>query len=605
MHHSCGARSRWRCFLIYAMREEAKVDRFDRIADMAKFRYEEPGSVAAVCSVRRRRGSTAASFHGAAASERIAAKQPQPQQQQQPVRAVRQPEDPAAAAARAAAKKAKDEKKRLAQKAKREEQKILKKTQQDDSKAKEADARKKKKDQEQAAKRGKAICGRLSVALGSIDPKLMHNAMAEATRYEAQFCNAAETPTAAQGLAAVRKLRTDLECVYGTLKATAMAEMAALLDSEDLAAVSSAAWKYDGFVEADKGGEVAAVLTVLQTKIHSSKYELRAVIDGKDFGALTAAIEKYGSYSAQSQKALATELRDARTARSTMLSTCARELGGLAYAASSKGGGGKGGGKGSGRNTVTAKQIEKKLKQWSSMPMEGSIGESIAKLRPLLVVKQKEEQAKAKTAAAQKAKDEAVKAKQERADAVAKEEAEFWAQHENKEIEDHAQQDRIWEETAAAAEAVKAAEDAERREAADLAAALASSKAAEEEEQRKLAPLTQKEIAAEERRKEERKLAKKQRQQDEKAKVAAEKKVKLKLEEADRVAAGYKAAAAAVLPSVLVTSPNYSALREGMPMAIDDIYHRLADKTKSISATKQPKKVVWLDLDTGTSNYLL
>ena len=56
-----------------------------------------------------------------------------------------------------------------------------------------------------------------------------------------------------------------------------------------------------------------------------------------------------------------------------MLSTCARELGGLAHAASR---GGKGG-----KAPVAAKQIEKKLSQWSSMPEEGSIGESIVTLR--------------------------------------------------------------------------------------------------------------------------------------------------------------------------------------------------------------------------------
>ena len=98
--------------------------------------------------------------------------------------------------------------------------------------------------------------------------------------------------------------------------------------------------------------------------------------------------------------------------------------------------------------SVTAAQIEKKLAQFDGYPEEGSIGESISQLRPLLAKKRKDEEAKAKAIAAQKAKEAAAKAKKERAEQQAKEDAEFWAAHEQALLAEQARQDQLWAEAA-------------------------------------------------------------------------------------------------------------------------------------------------------------
>ena len=478
------------------------------------------------------------------------------------------PVDPAVLAERAAAKKAKEERKRAAQKAKREEAKLKKKAAAEERKAAEASARKHKKDLEQAGKRGKALCGKLRGALASRDAKMMWLALADAQRFEDQF-GSSEVSSVAQEVEAVVKLRVEVKAAYTTLALEAITEMTPLLDAseDDLGAVASAVLRYAAFAE---DSTVEAIRGVLLTKLDVVKTALREAIAAAEgrpasFAQLNATIEKYAGHA----RILSAEIRDAKAAKSTLLSQCARELGGLAYASTKK------------SNTVTVAQIEKKLTLYDGYPEEGSIGESMAKLRPLLVTKRKEEEAKAKAIAAQKAKEAALKAKQERAEQQAKEEADFWAKHEQETIEQQVQQDRQWAEAAAAAEAVKAAEEAERQEQERIAAAIAAAQAEE-------AAKNSKALSAEE--KEARKAAKKARQAEEKAKAQEEKKKKLQTATAEAAAAA-QVLEAARIPSVLKTSPRFSPLREGG----GDI--SLEQEDGGGAKAKQPKKVVWLDLD--------
>eukprot|EP01043_Picozoa_sp_COSAG02_P015515 COSAG02_NODE_663_length_18741_cov_9.083682_13_plen_568_part_00 len=462
--------------------------------------------------------------------------------------------DPAVAAERAAAKKAKEERKRAAQKAKREEAKLRKRAAAEERKAAEAEARKQKKELEQAGKRGKALCGKLRSSLSALDPRLMWTALADADRFQAQFADV-DLPAVAQEVEAIAKLRVDVKTAYTAQALQAVEAMTNLLDSDaDLGAVCSAVDTFDSF---SNDSTVEAIRGVLLNKVDAAKTELReaaAAAEGRPaaFAELNSIIEKYASHS----RILYAEIRDAKTTKSSLLSQCARELGGLVHKSTKKG------------STVTAAQIEKKLAQYDGFPEEGSIGESMSTLRPLLAKTRKEEEAKAKVKAAQKAKEDALRAKKERAEQQAKEDAEFWAAHEQATLAEQTRQDQLMAEAAARAEAIAAAKEAERQEAENAAAA----RKAEEEAAKKTKELTAEEKA-------ERKAAKKARQAAEKEKANEEKK-RQQAVQAEEAAAEF-AAESMKIASVLKTSPHFSPLREG----------------DGLSGGKGAKKVAWLDLD--------
>ena len=459
--------------------------------------------------------------------------------------------DTAVAAERAAAKKAKEERKREAQKAKRDEAKLKKRAAAEARKAAEAEARKQKKELDQAGKRGKALCGKLRSSLAGRDPRLMWTALADADRFQAQF-DGVDLPAVAQEVEAIAKLHVDVKAAYTAQALEAIEAMTNLLDSDDLGAVSSAVNLYDAFSE---DSTVEAIRGVLLNKVDAAKTELRDAAAAADrrpvaFANLNATIEKYASHS----RVLFAEIRDAKTTRSTLLSQCAKELGGLVHKSAKKG------------STVTAAQIEKKLAQYEGFPEEGSIGESMSTLRPLLAKIRKEEDAKAKAIAAQKAKEDGLRAKKQRAEQQAKEDAEFWAAHEQATLAEQMRQDQLMAEAAARAEAMAAAREAEKLEAEKAAAA----RQAEEAAANKAKELTAEEKAA-------RKAAKKARQAEEKAEAAEEN----KRQQAEEAAAKFAAESAITMPSVLKTSPHFSPLREG----------------DNPSGSKTAKKVAWLDLD--------
>lgn len=447
--------------------------------------------------------------------------------------------DPSVAAERAATKKANDEKRRAAQKAKREEAKLKKRAAADARKAAEADARKQKKEFEQAGKRSKALCGKLRSAFAALDPRLMWAALADADRFDAQFAGV-DLPAVAQEVEAIAKLRGDVKAAYTVQALEAIEAMTQLLDADaDLGAVSSAVNRYAPFSD---DSTVEAIRGVLLNKVNAAKTELleaAAAAEGRPeaFAELNATIKKYASHS----RILYAEIRDAKEAKSTLLSQCARELGGLVHKSAKKG------------SSVTAAQIEKKLAQFDGFPEEGSIGESLSKLRPML------------------AKENALKAKKARAEQQAKEEAEFWAAHEEATRAEEARQYQLMAEAAARAEAVAAAKEAEMQEAERAAAA----RQTEEDVAKNAAK--KKELS--EREKAERKAAKKARLALEKAKAQEEQKQRQMAEEAAAVIAAE--AQSRRISSVLKTSPHFSPLREG-----DDP-----------SGGTGAKKVAWLDLD--------
>lgn len=466
--------------------------------------------------------------------------------------------DPVVAAERAAAKKAKDEKKRAAQKAKREEAKLKKRAAAEARKAAEAEARKQKKDLEQAGKRGKALCSKLRGALSALDPRLMLIALADADRFVAQFAEA-DLPAVAQEVEEIGKLRVNVKAAYTTQALEAIEEMTTLLDSDaDLGAVSSAVNRYASFSE---DSTVEAIRGVLLTKVDAAKTELRdavAAAEGRPaaFAELNSTIEKYAGHA----RILQAEIREAKAAKSALLSQCARELGGLVHKSTKRG------------SSVTAGQMEEKMALFADFPEEGSIGESMSKIRPLLAKKRREEEAKAKAIAVQKAKDAALKAKKERAEQQAKEDAEFWAQHEAATLHEAARQEQLWAEAAAAAEAVAAAKEAEKKEAERIAAAQAEHSAAK----------TAKELTPEQ--KAERKAAKKARQAEERAKAQEEKQKKQTAQAEEAAAQFVEQMPSKRIPSVLKTSPHFSPLREG-------------DEAPGGQDKGDKKKVGWLDLD--------
>lgn len=443
--------------------------------------------------------------------------------------------DPSVAAERAATKKANDEKRRAAQKAKREEAKLKKRAAADARKAAEADARKQKKEFEQAGKRGKALSGKLRSAFAALDPRLMWAALADADRFDAQFAGV-DLPAVAQEVEAIAKLRGDVKAAYTVQALEAIEAMTQLLDADaDLGAVSSAVNRYAPFSD---DSTVEAIRGVLLNKVNAAKTELleaAAAAEGRPeaFAELNATIKKYASHS----RILYAEIRDAKEAKSTLLSQCARELGGLVHRSAKKG------------SSVTAAQIEKKLAQFDGFPEEGSIGESLSKLRPML----------------------ATRAKKARAEQQAKEDAEFWAAHEEATRAEEARQYQLMAEAAFRAEAVAAAKEAEMQEAERAAAA----RQTEEDVAKNAAK--KKELS--EREKAERKAAKKARLALEKAKAQEEQKQRQMAEEAAAVIAAE--AQSRRISSVLKTSPHFSPLREG-----DDP-----------SGGTGAKKVAWLDLD--------
>ena len=436
--------------------------------------------------------------------------------------------DPSVAAERAATKKANDEKRRAAQKAKREEAKLKKRAAADARKAAEADARKQKKEFEQAGKRGKALSGKLRSAFAALDPRLMWAALADADRFDAQFAGV-DLPAVAQEVEAIAKLRGDVKAAYTVQALEAIEAMTQLLDADaDLGAVSSAVNRYAPFSD---DSTVEAIRGVLLNKVNAAKTELleaAAAAEGRPeaFAELNATIKKYASHS----RILYAEISDAKEAKSTLLSQCARELGGLVHRSAKKG------------SSVTAAQIEKKLAQFDGFPEEGSIGESLSKLR-----------------------------KKARAEQQAKEDAEFWAAHEEATRAEEARQYQLMAEAAFRAEAVAAAKEAEMQEAERAAAA----RQTEEDVAKNAAK--KKELS--EREKAERKAAKKARLALEKAKAQEEQKQRQMAEEAAAVIAAE--AQSRRISSVLKTSPHFSPLREG-----DDP-----------SGGTGAKKVAWLDLD--------
>jgi hypothetical protein len=374
----------------------------------------------------------------------------------------------------------------------------------------------------------------------------MWAALADADRFDAQFAGV-DLPAVAQEVEAIAKLRGDVKAAYTVQALEAIEAMTQLLDADaDLGAVSSAVNRYAPFSD---DSTVEAIRGVLLNKVNAAKTELleaAAAAEGRPeaFAELNATIKKYASHS----RILYAEIRDAKEAKSTLLSQCARELGGLVHRSAKKG------------SSVTAAQIEKKLAQFDGFPEEGSIGESLSKLRPMLATKRKEEEAKAK-----------VKAKKARAEQQAKEDAEFWAAHEEATRAEEARQYQLMAEAAARAEAVAAAKEAEMQEAERAAAA----RQTEEDVAKNAAK--KKELS--EREKAERKAAKKARLALEKAKAQEEQKQRQMAEEAAAVIAAE--AQSRRISSVLKTSPHFSPLREG-----DDP-----------SGGTGAKMVAWLDLD--------
>ena len=260
---------------------------------------------------------------------------------------------------------------------------------------------------------------------------------------------AGETP-------AVAALLPELESVYESLTASAADEMTALLESDDLSKVGAVLKKHEAF-SADVEGTLSAVRVVLEQKMDDARSALREAAEGESFLHLSEVIERYAPHT----RMLPSELRDAKQAKSALLSAAARELGGLAHAASRKH-----------STKPTATQIEEALAKYKAYPEAGSIGESIGTLRPLLPKRRKEEAERAERDAAAAAQEQKEKDRQAEKARKQKEEDDFWAEQERKEREAAEEQDRRWAEAAAAAEAKAAVEEAQRKEEAEARAAV-------------------------------------------------------------------------------------------------------------------------------------
>ena len=109
--------------------------------------------------------------------------------------------------------------------------------------------------------------------------------------------------------------------------------------------------------------------STLERRSSAPTSALRSAAEGESFPHLSEVIERYAPHT----RMLPSELRDAKQAKSALLSAAARELGGLAHAASRKH-----------STKPTAAQIEEALAKYEAYPEAGSIGESIGTLRPLL-----------------------------------------------------------------------------------------------------------------------------------------------------------------------------------------------------------------------------